>query len=873
MSEPAMYQTRWTAWANRLSGEASGGWFKTHLFLLDGTFAAWLAYAFAVFRGYGGPGAWQFAAWVGLGTALAWCASGHHGRWRSQRVRLAIGAMALAFLLMLVVALSTARACLPAEGSAILWLVVALGGTGAALRHVLAALQVDAGWSAVGESLRWITLLAGGTVLLLPFYSHLPLGAGDAAWYTLMLSDFAEQVRLGQFPVWVGATEFGFNGTFSPLRLAPLFQHAGAALDLLTARSLEYLALKNALIAIVAVATGFSTYFCLRAVLPRQPSGACLLALATMSSPATLSPLYVGDQYMTFFTLPVLPVAVYGLWRAAVRFDMLAHVLLAASVSALWLTHPPIALWTSFAATLAYGMILFARRRERLAPFVALGVGLFLVLGTFPILSALTLDNTSTAPVLGSVAGQEVAKAFPAIFQPLSEKLNQPSDYQFGYLLLGLLFLALTRLPSRRPLAAVVLLVPTLFYAATLTPIPWFTAVFWEHMPALVMQATNVWPMQRLVPITAFLIVFAFSAVHADYSGRPVRFWFVFLPLLVLALAWSGKEARRLVTSIYATRPSGPQALLFQAKHNLILTRYCFAPFAYSPAYFSHGYIDPVLEHRLLRHDLTPLLANAESAVRRGVCPAPDPDGGALLAQGTWRAVNDNGSDYYNLAPRLTFPPFLHLALRVDALEPGQTGWLQILGQDVFREYMLPDSGTGMDRRLPPRSFGTTPTSSRVISLFTREPQESPRLINIAPQHSPAKTDFDFARYELWRYDPATLPIVVKSWVPYRVILESPEPAYLETPRLWLGGYRAKVNGQRVPVERSPDNLAMFAVPAGHSDVTIKFVPSLSLELLYWTCLLGWLVLLLVGVGWLTRLVTPNRARGSIPVGPQDQGM
>lgn len=368
------------------------------------------------------------------------------------------------------------------------------------------------------------------------------------------------------------------------------------------------------------------------------------------------------------------------------------------------------------------------------------------------------------------------------------------------------------------------------------------------------MQVLNTWPVQRLAGIwVVLLLVLGAGSLALVESAR--RTWLpvaCFGLLLLPASVWTALQAHHHIsrqlrdTVIHDAAWRGSYD-----KHNLLLTRYAFNPFSLIPSYFSHGYIDPVLEHRLLRRDLSVLASNAESAVRRGPLPAPDPSGSALLARGTWRAVNDNHTDFYNLSPRLALPPQQKLALWVEPLEPGQAGWLQIIGQDVFREYILPDSGAGVAHRHTIGGFGTLPSSSKVISLFTRHPSENPRLINIAPEHTPARTDFDFARFELWAYDPAQLPLVIKSWNPYRVIVNSPEPAYLETPRAWLPHYRAKINGQRVWAERSPGGLVMFAVPAGYSDATIKYVPPLWLELVYWLNAGCWAALVAGGLAWL----------------------
>jgi hypothetical protein len=261
--------------------------------------------------------------------------------------------------------------------------------------------------------------------------------------------------------------------------------------------------------------------------------------------------------------------------------------------------------------------------------------------------------------------------------------------------------------------------------------------------------------------------------------------------------------------------------------------------------------MDPALENRLLRRaDQSILLANAE------VAAAAPPAGRAarLIYSGRVHANLIPNSAFYRFDVRLRIETRRHYALRVKALKPAVPGWLQVMGDQLFREYIVPDSGRGFRAAtLPPRAFGSMPTSSPIISLYTDAPGGTDLKINyILPELAPA-LDFDAADLELWEYDPTTLPVKVHTFTPYRARVESPEPAYLESPRMWLGGYRGRVNGDRVPVLRSNQNLAMIAVPAGVTEVEIKFMPSLVLEIWYWATLGGWLVLAAVAVFRLVR--------------------
>lgn len=810
----------------------------SHLRPIEAAGGFWLALAFTVYRG----------AEISNGLATAGIFAVLCGLIGAQASRMAPPRTpaAVLTLVMAVVALTVA-ACFTGwitgmidTGAQALWLGTASALAGTAARLAFRQLGIAAGRSAWAESARWIVVLAVAVWVFSPYLTRFALGAGDAYWYTLMTADFTEQVRAGQFPVWAGVTEYAFNGAVSPLRLAPWLQHFAALLDLATAHTLGPTALVNLVLVVSALAIGATSYFGLRMILAERPTAACLITAALLLSPGTLAPVYVGDQYMTYVALPFLPLVCTGLWLVCREPGLRAHALLTIGAAGLWLSHPPIALWTSLIVAPLY-LIPLARHRTR-ERFAWAGAALvaFLVLGSFAIHSAVRLENTNAGTTLGGSVVEEVRAAFPNNFLRLSEKINTTWDYQAGLTLLILLAAALAWMPRRRTLDALLPCLAAIAVCFLIIPIPGVTDEFWEWVPSLVLKASNRWTNQRMFPILVFFIGFAFAAVHRTTTGARSRgFWIACIALCFPLLTWSAYEANRMVVRARAGIDRGVGAARLIERDNLLLTRYAFVSFSYAPSYFSHGYLDPVLEHRILRADGAELARNSEAAVGRGALPAGNR---TLLSDGIFTGTNSSDQPFYDLKPQIVLPPKVRLALWVDVMKPGERGWLQFKAPHLFREYTLPESGHGMenDLRPPPRGFGTLPSSSKVISLINTDSTDvRPQSIAILPDR-PVTTELEYARFELWQYDPESLPVVVKSWIPYRLIVDSSEPGYVETPRMWLPGYRARVNGQTVPVERSPDNLAMFKVPAGWTDVTIRYVPPVSLELHLWITVLGW---------------------------------
>ena len=822
------------------------GRFSYPLLFADAGMATWLLIAFHQFLNLPSPLLHEWAGVVAGLSLLSWTC-GLHRDWRGRGFNFVgqallyfcIGNVALRFVFH--------RGGNWAINDRVSWLTAALLVGLIAGRVVWWKLRDRGDWAPL-ETLRWILL--GGTASwgLWPLFTVNPGGAGDAYWYVLVLSDYLEQIRESIFPVWLGQTEYAFNGAFSPLRLAPGFQHAGALVDLLTGRTLSYLAVKNLLLAVNALATAFSAYFCLRAILPQRPNAACALALAFVLSPGFLTPLN-GDQYMTFLAAPFLPIVCYGCWRAFTRNDVTAHVVLGAGIAGLWLCHTPVALWTSLFITGLYAAkVIIHYRSGRETKMIALALLTYIVLGIYPVISALSLDNVSPFSIVGQQVLDELKLVFPAILQPVNP-LGHASNNQPGYTALAAGLIGLSLALGRRNAAALAFGAASILVALLITPIPGLSPLIWDNMPQFILKISNTWIYQRLAIIWTILLLFTLAAAVAakPLENEPIWLRLGGTFLACAALGWSAREAGLLRITVQKgiTRGSGWEVLY--TKPNLILTRYSYSSFESAPSYFSHAFMEPRLESRLLsRGTREILLSNGDNAASAG-------PGRTLVTEGVFRAHSDNNSVYYKLQPNPTIQPARYYALRIDFLTPGETGYLQIRAENLFREYILPNSGVGMLSRPLPRAFGSMPTSSPIVPLFTNTAGPVPLFLTLILPARPVSQEFDSARFQLWEYDPLYLPIATRKLTPYRAGVDSPEPAYLESPRMWLSGYSATVDDKPVPVLRSPDNLCMVEVPVGNSEVEIKYTPQLRLVISYWVTVWGWASLLVGAAVWQLR--------------------
>jgi hypothetical protein len=695
------------------------------------------------------------------------------------------------------------------------------------------------------EVLRWVLVGAAATLAMTPFYYNGGLGSGDAHWYTVMLGDFLTQLRAGVFPVWVGQSVYAFNGAVSPLRYAPGFQYVGGVLDLLTLRSLDVTALRNAELAIVAIIGAYSAYACIRPILRNAPWTACALAVLWITGPGILAPVMIGDQYMTFMTLPFVPLTLHGCWRLWAIGDRWSRIFIAAGLAGAWLCHSPIALWLTVIAACMYIPVFIRglkdRRELRLAILTA---AVFVILGAEPFVSVLTLDNQIKDHAVGAAAADVVRANFPGNFKPIDPSKPGLQEYQLGFSLLGALLLSVALMARLHPRGAWPFAAASVLIIPFTVPVPWLTHAIWTHLPGWFVTVQNIWPMQRLFLVWSSTIVFTAAIMLGPASlalGKGARA--AIAGFLVCAIAWSAHEASRMEMGIYPLRATPEDTRLVEGPDNVQLSRYAYSSFAYSPSYFSHAYMDPWLENRLLDvHSMEPFVSNADVA-------GPDPSRAAaasssakLEQSGLWMGESITNSEYYRLAPQLSLEPGRHYALRLEFLEPGISGTLQLKSRTMFREYTLPDSGSGIAREGPSHAFGSEPGESHVLPIVVND--DAPALLTcfFVARHRTLQ-NLPFARFWMYSYDRERLPVFVQSWMPYKARVVAPKASYLETPRMWLKGWKANVNGNWTAALKSPENLVMIPVGVGTSHVTLEYFPPLELTLAFWVGALGWTAL------------------------------
>ena len=681
--------------------------------------------------------------------------------------------------------------------------------------------------------------------LLHPFATARLYGAGDALWYANMLADSVTQLRDGVFPVFVGQTEFAFNGAVYPLRVAPLYQHLGGLLDLLTGRSLGFFALQHLVVIVCGAAGILACYLTLCRISPGRRWWAVGLAVLYLGCPGLLATLYTQDLYMTWMAVPLAPLAAYGIWRTFHRDDLTSQFWMAAPLAALWWAHAPIALWFTFIATGSQAVRLLSVDRGWPALRRALfGAGLFILLAQYPFVSVHEVQTPGhPSTVLETIAHPELVTehlrdAFPAAILPLSEHARELGDIQLGYglwaVLLCSLFASATLL--RRDL--LVLLACVALLLLLLLPIPGITPLLWAAMPAEVVRITYYWPMQRFYLIIAALLAPAgrIAFEHLDARrARPLLSW-----ILAAACAWCLWESRQFMRAARDRTATAEVSARSQRPENLFLTNDSYGLFGNLPPYFSNGVLDPLGQARLL----------SPSTGRR--LPVPDR---RILASGPLAGTVDANPGVLRLGVLVHLDPGRRYALEFDFERSDLSGILQLSGNSMFREYRLPSSGE-------PLAFGSGPQNSHRVALWTSDPAGDDVAVRFIPAALGDKPE-DFRRFGSYRVieiDPGREPVEVTSLVPFRARVRADAESVLETPRMFMPGYRATVDGQQAEVTRSEAGLAAIRVPAGGHSVVLRFPGPLVLRISYGAALAAWAAILVAAAIASFRVYRPRAA-------------
>lgn len=431
------------------------------------------------------------------------------------------------------------------------------------------------------------------------------------------------------------------------------------------------------------------------------------------------------------------------------------------------------------------------------------------------------------------------SNVFPKIFQPVSPTAALLTDMQVGYALWGSLLLGITAAVYTRAVEIRLLALLALVGVALLVPLFGVSRWLLGLVPAVFFQISSEIAWIRYLPALIGLATFLgfLGAVH--WISTSSRSRGLLSVLAVAALGWSLYESEKFVRRGYHSKTTSMATAAFLRSENIRQFAYIFSGMPVSP-YLTNGVVDYHLESRLLH------VADPAQELEAIMLPSE-------VETLTLRARPDETSpQWLRLDPEFTLAPGERVRLRFEFLERDYSGTLIMQGpNEFFREYQLPAAG------FFPKSFGVSPERPKTLAVWnvTEAPQPV-RLtfVSAVPvETSGAIASSEFARVEVSSYRVDRLPVQTVSLIPYyHAVVDTPVPAYLETPRSFIPGYRAEVNGQVTEVKMSPNNMAMVLLPPGQNSVELRYVgtwalrAALAVSFLVWFGVLG----VVLRAGW-----------------------
>lgn len=362
---------------------------------------------------------------------------------------------------------------------------------------------------------------------------------------------------------------------------------------------------------------------------------------------------------------------------------------------------------------------------------------------------------------------------------------------------------------------------------AAVFPVPLVKAFLWSNSTVELWDVLNVADRMRFWPFALPVLLFAVFLMLAELAERRPGRHRAVMAVVLLLLPWALWTHGNIMRNVFRATPK--QTARLYRSENVVLQTYSW-DLLHIPHYYSHGVMDYRLQTRLWRQGGDrALLIDPDIIARRME------EGGAktLDLQAKQDPVYPR---WVYLSRSIELQPGEHKLLRFDFLGRTHQGWLILRGRGIYRDYTLPNSG----RR---RAFGCGKLNTRTLSLWNSGSR--PETIELVLKRKgpgatagvPAGT---FMRVTVSRYDARRAPVEVKSLSPLLLRVDAPESGMLELFRSNYPGYRVAVNGRPVRHISSREGLIALAVPAGSSEVHVRYRGTPTLRAMYWYGLVVW---------------------------------
>lgn len=410
----------------------------------------------------------------------------------------------------------------------------------------------------------------------------------------------------------------------------------------------------------------------------------------------------------------------------------------------------------------------------------------------------------------------DVAGARHDFIRPLNVQLGKYGNSQPGYALWALMIAAVVGAGWFRSVTLALLSGVMGLIVALVLPLPGVSDFVVGYAPGQMGNIINLPMLYRLVPPLAALAVVAGYLALLQWGKGRRAVQAGALAALVIGVAWSAWEARRVVGLSSTRIASRARTAEVFSPDRFVLGRYPYL-MLYTPLHYMDGKQMPWMDSRLLTPHFDLIVGPDQLAQQAEKL--------AVQVHPLTSKEDESYPEWLRLTPGWEVEPGVTLLLRFE-FDQGvnNSGWLIMSSDHGYQEHYL-DPGFGG------AGFGSGPMASHTIAV-TNSGQHTERYtmrMKVASGNAMPRDGGSWGRLHISRYEAERAPVKLESLVPYRARVTISEDGYLETPRQWLPGYRAWIDGVRSEPVRVKSGMLGLPLKAGSHTVVLQFVGSTRL--------------------------------------------
>jgi hypothetical protein len=461
-------------------------------------------------------------------------------------------------------------------------------------------------------------------------------------------------------------------------------------------------------------------------------------------------------------------------------------------------------------------------------------------------LAAVAASSAFAAHSIPASISTWIPRNWDAYFAPIAAGTRMQPGYLLWLLVAAMIVLVFAARTAFAQLSAAAALVIVVSLGACGA----LSRFFWGNVPWVITKVLGTNYDFRLVPVLG--VVATVGGFYWLMSVRPSHRRLgnaVYIAVLLL-VPWALWQDGRILYLIRDFKLDLQQTEVRNRPENDMLEQYSWDLLPMT-GYLSNAVMDPFLETRFWSDkNRGSAMIGPDEMERSLELPGQRPIG--LVA-----TPIPTGKSWLTMEPRIELDPGQRVLLRFDFLGKYiDDGYLIVQGQNIYREYRLPQSGREL-------AFGFNPGNTHTLSLWNSgTTHESIQLLvtRYGPRAFDPPGSAPYWNLYLSTYSPERAPIALESLIPLKIRVNAPTDGYVETFRSSIPGYKVYVDGKQTAVHTSRNMQISVRVPRGTHDLWIRFAGTVRLHTAIRWAESAWLIAAAAAVIQLFAMCRPTGA-------------